>query len=117
MATDVSPAHTKLVKDNKRAMATTSTLLRHTIVVGPDAASQGPSSVTLQVANSPRTPDREKGFGGLEERGKSRIFIPATNTAAQLTAQIMIKGFTITVTGAITSTWWSKCIAGTSNLF
>ena len=71
MATDVSPAHTKLVKDSKQAMATTSTLLRYTIVVAPDTASQGPSNVTLQVANSPRTPDREKGFGGLEEREKA----------------------------------------------
>ena len=66
------PAHTTLVRDSKQAMATTSTLLRYTIVVAPDidgdavgvavavaavtiAASQGPSSVTLQVANSLRT--------------------------------------------------------------
>ena len=66
------PAHTTLVRDSKQAMATISTLLRYTIVVAPDidgdavavavavaavaiAASQGPSSVTLQVANSLRT--------------------------------------------------------------
>ena len=49
------PAHTTLVRYSKQAMATTSTLLRYTIVVGPDAASQGPSNITLQVANRLRT--------------------------------------------------------------
>ena len=55
---DASTAHTKLVKDSKQAMATTSTLLRYTIVVAPEvdadtmAAVQGPLSATLQVANS-----------------------------------------------------------------
>ena len=51
------PVHTKLVKDSKQAMATISTLLRYTIVVAPDATSQGPSSVTSQVANCLRTLD------------------------------------------------------------
>ena len=93
------PAHTTLVRDSKQAMATTSTLLRYTIVVAPDidgdavavaavavvvavaviavaaavvavaaavaavAASQGPLSVTLQLANSLPISD---GFGELE---------------------------------------------------
>ena len=52
------PAHTTLVRDSKQVMATTSTLLRYTIVVAPDAASQGSSSVTLQIANCLRTLDR-----------------------------------------------------------
>ena len=108
----VPAAHTTLVRDSKQAMATTSTLLRYTIVVAPDAASQGPSSVTLQVANSLPTPGRER-----KKSGKNRILIPATTTAAQPNAQVTIRGLTITVTGAPTSTWWSKCIARTSSLF
>ena len=57
----VPAAHTTLVRDSKQAMATTSTLLRYTIVVAPDAASQGSSSVTLQVANCLCTLDRVEG--------------------------------------------------------
>ena len=51
------PAHTILVKDSKQVIATTSTLLRYTIVVAPDTASQGPSSATLHIANCLRTPN------------------------------------------------------------
>ena len=83
------PAHTTLVRDSKQAMATTSTLLRYIIVVAPEVdgdavavvavaavaavaaivaavvtASQGPSSATLQIANSLPTPD---GFGEVKE--------------------------------------------------
>ena len=65
------PAHTTLVRDSKQAMATTSTLLRYTIVVAPDAASQGPSSVTLQVANSLPTPDRVEGEKKVGKAGLS----------------------------------------------
>ena len=54
------PVHTKLEKDSKQVMATTSTLLRYIIVVAPDAASQGLSSATLQVANCLRTLDGVK---------------------------------------------------------
>ena len=69
----VPAAHITLVRDSKQAMATTSTLLRYTIVVAPEvdaevdavavavAVSQGPPSVTLQVANCLRTLD------GVEE--------------------------------------------------
>ena len=48
---------------------------------------------------------------------KSRILINATTTAAQSTAQVTIRGLTITVTGAPTSTWWNYCIVRTSSLF
>ena len=70
-------------------------------MVAPDAASQGPSSVTLQVANCLRKNRRS-------EKQGSRILIPATTTTAQPTAQVTIRGLTITVIGAPTSTWWNK---------
>ena len=83
-------AHTKLVKDSKQAMATTSTLLRYTTVVAPEvdadavavAAVQGPSSVTLQVANNlPKFPPIRLASPsvltpGLKRRGLSYQLLP-----------------------------------------